>query len=149
MPELEKRLTLVYLEPIGSGASSRLPSGEYYTMQRYSDELERFVAALGLGRLCVIGHSHGGLVAQRFAIDHPDRVSALVLYGASSRGDQEFFAAFLKSIERSAAKPWFAEASAALLKDDPKTDAETTASWMHQLPLYFDDYDREARAPAV
>jgi len=82
-----------------------------------------FVAALAVGRLCVIGRRHRGLVAQRFAIDHPNRVSALVLYGASSRGDQEFFGAFLKSIERSGARPWFAEASTTLLKDGPRSSS--------------------------
>jgi proline iminopeptidase len=141
MPELEKRLTLVYVEPPGSGASAPLPAGSSYTIPRYADELERFRAAVHVERACFLGHSHGGFVVQRFAIDHPDRVSALVIFGASSRGDRDYFGAFIQSTQQFASKPWFADATAALMKDEPKTDAEATASWARQLPLYFADYD--------
>ena len=40
--------------------------------------------ALGLESAVVVGHSMGSMVAQRFVVDHPDRVSALVLIGAFS-----------------------------------------------------------------
>jgi len=34
---------------------------------------------LGLGKVVVYGHSYGGLVAQRYILDYPDSVSALIL----------------------------------------------------------------------
>lgn len=39
--------------------------------------------ALGIGRAAIVGHSVGSFVAQRMAIDHPDRVSHLVLIGSA------------------------------------------------------------------
>jgi proline iminopeptidase len=140
-PELEKRLTVVYIEPPATGSSSPLPAGAVYNVQRYADELERFRAGVGLERACFLGHSHGGMVVQRYAIDHPEHVAALVIYGAMSRGDRDYFAAFVAGTQQFASRAWFAEAETALMKDDPKTDADATTSWAHQLPLYFADYD--------
>lgn len=40
--------------------------------------------ALGVERAHVVGHSTGSFVAQRVAIDHPDRVNRLVLIGSGS-----------------------------------------------------------------
>jgi pimeloyl-ACP methyl ester carboxylesterase len=41
---------------------------------------------LGQDRVHVLGHSHGGFVAQQYALDHPDRIAGLVLYDTSCRG---------------------------------------------------------------
>lgn len=35
----------------------------------------------GVERATVVGHSMGGMVARRVAIEHPDRVERLVLFG--------------------------------------------------------------------
>lgn len=154
MPALEKRLTLVYVEPPASGASAPLPAGTVYTMQRYADELERFRAAVGIERACFLGHSHGGFVVERYAIDHPDRVSALVVYGAVARADRDYFAAYIESTKQFASRPWFTGAFEALTKGDPKTDAEASDWIAAQLPLLFadwdahrDDYQRAAKVP--
>jgi len=140
MPELEKQLTLVYLEPVGSGASQPLAAGEFYNMRRFSDELEAFRAAVGLDRMCLIGHSHGGMVAQRYAIDHSDKLSALVLYDCFSRAGKELGEAIGPLLMGYAQKPWFKEATAAL-DVDAKDDATATAAWAAQLPLMFADWD--------
>ena len=43
--------------------------------------------ALNVERFHLMGHSMGGMVAQQIALDHPDRVRKLVLYGTASLGD--------------------------------------------------------------
>jgi pimeloyl-ACP methyl ester carboxylesterase len=63
----------------GHGHSSK-PDGEY----RYaalSADVRAFMDALELPAAVIVGHSMGGMIAQRFAIDHPDRVAGLVLMG--------------------------------------------------------------------
>jgi proline iminopeptidase len=147
MPALEKRLTLVYVEPIGSGASGRLPQGQTYSLQRYADQLEAFRAAVGLERACFIGHSHGGMIVLRYAAQHANRVSALVAYDAPVRFDKDFedtmFASAKKWFE---GKPWYAGAIGVFQGPDAKTDEEATAAWAKILPLYFYDYDSNAAA---
>ena len=45
------------------------------------------IDALGVERFCMLGHSMGGMIAQQIALDHPDRVHKLVLYGTVPSGD--------------------------------------------------------------
>lgn len=55
-----------------------------YTLRRFSDDLLAVLASAGVERAIIAGVSWGGVVAQRFALDHPDRVSALVVDSSSS-----------------------------------------------------------------
>ncbi|HTQ46141.1 MAG TPA: alpha/beta hydrolase [Polyangiaceae bacterium] len=147
MPSLEKRLTLVYLEPIGSGASGRLPPDQKYSLQRYADQLEAFRVAVGLDRMCLVGHSHGGMIALRYAAQHSERVSALVAYDAPDRTDKDFGDAIFANAKKwFEGKPWYQGAIDAFSGPDSKTDAEGTAVWAKILPLYFYDYDSNAAA---
>ena len=47
-------------------------------------DLRRVLDDAGVARAVVLGHSAGGVVAMRFALDHPERTSALVLVGTAS-----------------------------------------------------------------
>lgn len=79
MPDLERGLTMVCIDPVGSGDSDLLPDGDY-SMSRYA----RFAAAVlddvGASTAYFLGHSHGGFVGLQFDLDHPDRLDGLVLY---------------------------------------------------------------------
>jgi non-heme chloroperoxidase len=55
---------------------------ESYRLSDFASDLESLMDALALDRAILVGHSMGTAVAQRFAIDHPDRVLGLVLVGA-------------------------------------------------------------------
>jgi proline iminopeptidase len=147
MPLLETRLTLIYVEPIGSGASGRLPAGQKYSLQRYADQLEGFRAAVGLDRVCLIGHSHGGMIALRYAAQHVDRVSALVAYDAPVRFGKEFGDAMFANAKKwFEGKPWYQGAIGVFSGPDANTDEEGTAAWAKILPLYFYDYDSNVAA---
>jgi haloalkane dehalogenase len=49
------------------------------TWERQVENVERFRQALGLGRVTLAVHDWGGLIGLRWACDHPDAVSALVI----------------------------------------------------------------------
>jgi proline iminopeptidase len=144
MPELEKRLTLFYVEPIGTGASDRLPAGQHYGIKTTADQLEQFRAALQLGSMCLIGHSYAGAVVLRFAIDHPDRVSPLIVYDGIDRFGDDFVKAIEANVKWFEGKSWYKDAAAALLGPDATTDPGATEQWARVLPLYFDDFDAHA-----
>jgi pimeloyl-ACP methyl ester carboxylesterase len=49
----------------------------------YAAALDRLLGALGIGRLHLLGHSLGTLIAARFAAEQPQRLLTLTLAGAS------------------------------------------------------------------
>lgn len=66
----------VALDALGTGAS---PEGAEYSTRRFAADAVAVLDAAGIGRAHVYGTSMGGKVAQWLAIDHPERVGALVL----------------------------------------------------------------------
>jgi pimeloyl-ACP methyl ester carboxylesterase len=57
------------------------------TIQAYSDQVIRFLDQLGIEKVLLVGHSMGGMVATRTAIDYPDRVLRLATVSAPISGD--------------------------------------------------------------
>jgi pimeloyl-ACP methyl ester carboxylesterase len=64
----------------GHGGSDRPRSG--YAPHDFAADLVALMDTLGIRRAVVVGHSMGATIAQRFAVDHPDRVLGLALVGA-------------------------------------------------------------------
>lgn len=79
----------------GHGDSSRPASG--YSLSDMADDLAAFLDAVHLQRAFIVGHSMGASVAQRFAIDHPERTSGLVLMGAFATFREPEFEAFVRT----------------------------------------------------
>lgn len=66
----------------GCGRSGRVPEDEYHPDGVMRD-LVRVLDAFGVERADVLGHSYGGMLAQRFAVTHPSRVRSLIVSGSS------------------------------------------------------------------
>ncbi|MEZ5922976.1 MAG: alpha/beta hydrolase [Hyphomicrobiaceae bacterium] len=71
----------------GHGGSSKPRQG--YTVQGHADDVIGFMAAMGLTKAVVIGHSMGSLIAQEIAIQRPELVSHLVLIASATSSDNE------------------------------------------------------------
>jgi 3-oxoadipate enol-lactonase len=66
----------------GHGESEPAPSGEGYVYPELVADLEAVIAAqVGNGRLALAGHSMGAHTAAAYALEHPERVAALVVVG--------------------------------------------------------------------
>ena len=76
--DLAARHRTVALDALGTGASTP-PDGAEYSTRRFAEDAVAVLDAAGIDRAHVYGTSMGGKVAQWLAIDHPDRVGALVL----------------------------------------------------------------------
>lgn len=61
-------------------------AAEPLTADSMAADLEAVLDAIGIGGLPVVGWSMGGFVAQRLAIEHPGRVTRLVLAGTNPGG---------------------------------------------------------------
>lgn len=66
----------------GAGQSTKAPGP--YSPTLFARDLVGLLDHLGLARVHLVGHSGGGVVSQRAALDFPDRVESLVLASTSS-----------------------------------------------------------------
>jgi pimeloyl-ACP methyl ester carboxylesterase len=81
MPTLEEHLTTVYAQPIGTGGSGRLNTHPHgYSREEYIKALDGLVSYLGVSRVHLLGHSHGGFVTQYYALKQADRLAGIILY---------------------------------------------------------------------
>ena len=59
------------------GQSESIETG--HTLAQYAEDLHQFVEQMGLQQFILVGHSMGGGVAMQYALNHQDRLKALVL----------------------------------------------------------------------
>ena len=69
----------------GFGDSQRKQTRE--SIQAYSDQVIRFLDAMGIDRVMVVGHSMGGMVALKTALSYPERIVRVATVGAPIDGD--------------------------------------------------------------
>jgi pimeloyl-ACP methyl ester carboxylesterase len=69
---------------LGFGESRRKTTEE--SIRTYSQQVIRFMDELGIDRIALVGHSMGGMVAMKTALDYPDRVQCVVTVGAPFDG---------------------------------------------------------------
>lgn len=81
--ELAADYRLVTYDKRGHGLTS-VPRGPYSIAELSGDLLE-LVDTLGIDRFALVGISVGGLIAQRFALDHPERITGLVLCDTAAK----------------------------------------------------------------
>ena len=80
-PILARNHRVLMYDLRGHGRSEATPSG--YGVRAMAADLDHLVRRnAGSGPVCIVGHSYGGVVALRFALDHPGRVSRLVIVEA-------------------------------------------------------------------
>lgn len=82
--QLAETHTVVRYDGRGIGLSERY-AGEFSEDTRQRD-LDAVLTAAGLEKAVLLGISEGGWTAATYALDHPERVSHLVLYGSYCRG---------------------------------------------------------------
>jgi pimeloyl-ACP methyl ester carboxylesterase len=80
LPHLPKTIRAFALSQRGHGDSERPATG--YRPEDFSADVAAFMDALKLKHAVIVGHSMGSQVALRFALDHSERISGLVLVGA-------------------------------------------------------------------
>jgi non-heme chloroperoxidase len=80
MELLPSSLRVIALSMRGHGDSSKPSEG--YRIGSFAADVIGAMDVLGITKASVVGHSMGSLVAERIAIDYPNRVSKLALIGA-------------------------------------------------------------------
>jgi pimeloyl-ACP methyl ester carboxylesterase len=146
---LGDELELVLPDPRGTGGSTKPSDPRAYAIEDYVSDLEELREHLGLERMQLFGHSHGGIVAMAYAARHPERVERLILASTLARFSSEQEAAMAAAVEAHAGEPWYEDARAALEAEEAgefETDEELAGLTLREFPFYFARYGDEERA---
>jgi non-heme chloroperoxidase len=163
LPLLPRRLRALAPSFRGHGGSDR-PEGGYGPGDLAAD-IAAFMDALGLPAAVVVGHSMGGSVALRLAIEHPGRVAGLMLVGARAswrghpevealaglldamrdRVDRAFVRAFQESTIASPVPPGLLDT---VVAESLRVPARVWRAAMREGVLGADDRDRLGRVAA-
>jgi proline-specific peptidase len=72
-------LRIVFYDQLGCGDSEAPDDPSLWTIERFVREVEQVRSALDLGRIDLLGHSFGGMLAQEWALAHPAELRTLIL----------------------------------------------------------------------
>lgn len=70
---------VIFIDERGSGRSERLEDVSQYTVENMADDVEAVRRALNLGKISLLGHSYGGVLAQAYAFKYQSNLSHLIL----------------------------------------------------------------------
>jgi len=91
---------LIFIDERGSGRSQKLEDPSGYTVDNMVEDLENVRVALALGKINLLGHSYGGVLAQAYALKYQENLSHLVLCSTfhSTRQLNEVFQTMLANM---------------------------------------------------
>jgi pimeloyl-ACP methyl ester carboxylesterase len=146
LPDLagvERAFEVAYVDPRGTGATPKPSDSRAYALDDYVNDLAELIDEPAF----VLGFSHGGLVAQRFAAHYPTKVRGLILASTAARFSSDVDAALARKIEASKNEPWLPDALEALRQEQAGAydgDADLARVLARELPLYFHRFDADA-----
>jgi len=76
---LARNNRLIFIDERGSGKSGKLEDATLYTVENMVEDVEAVRKALGLGKMSLLGHSFGGVLAQAYALKYQENLSHLIL----------------------------------------------------------------------
>jgi pimeloyl-ACP methyl ester carboxylesterase len=85
IPGLAHEFRVLAPDIVGYGATAR-PDDVHYSLRTWTDHVLRFMDALDLDRVSLVGNSLGGRLSLALAEEHPDRVARMVLMGSPGVG---------------------------------------------------------------
>jgi proline iminopeptidase len=117
----------------GCGGSGSPDIEQPLALSRHVDDVERVRAALGLERPIVLAHSFGSVLAILFALQHPDRLSRLIVLGGAPT--RAFMAGYREAVATEL--PPDVQRGLAEIQSGEIDDAAMRERFRLALPLYF------------
>lgn len=133
VPHFSKKSRVITFDSRGHGQSDCPETG--YSMKILSEDILRLMDFLCLEKAVLIGLTMGAMVGLQFALDHPDRLHAMVLVGVSEGGRETMKERFEMSAQIAEMQgmemlaegfcsvvfsPWFQEEKSDLVEDFKK-----------------------------
>ncbi len=82
--ELSKKFKVIIFDNRGAGQTD-IPEGEF-TLKMMADDTAGLMDVLNIERANVLGFSMGGMIAQEVALNYPQKVEKLILWGTACGG---------------------------------------------------------------
>lgn len=76
---LARNIKLIFIDERGSGRSQKLDDVSEYTVENMVEDVEAVRLALDLGKISLLGHSCGGVLAEAYALKYQENLSHLIL----------------------------------------------------------------------
>jgi proline iminopeptidase len=141
-------LRVILFNPRGTGESSPPVDGRY-ELEEYAADLDTLRSQLGLQRIDLLGHSHGGFVGMVYALSYPERLGRLALVCSAPRFSSELREEAAAAFAAHRDQPWFEDAREAQRRRqalDFRSPQEAAALYAREARLWFasDGPDTEA-----
>jgi pimeloyl-ACP methyl ester carboxylesterase len=130
----KSRKKIITLDLRGHGQSDKPLNN--YSIKQFSEDLYMFMKKLGIEKAVIIGHSMGGMIGLRFAIDHQEMTEKLVLVSTLAK----FLFSFGRKLAYSMSERFSAESivnqyySRAYQKGYPSSEIEKAVKKALQTP---------------
>ena len=109
MPPLSRRYQVVRLDLRGHGQSDIPPTDPPLTMDRLVQDVRELMDRLGCSRAHFVGNSAGGYVAQNLAMQSPESVASLCLFGSTPGLKNSQARSWLPRVARQGLRAFLAE----------------------------------------
>ena len=76
---LARNNRLIFIDERGSGKSQKVEDISAYTVANMVEDVEAVRQALNLGKINLLGHSYGGVLAQAYALKYQKNLTSLIL----------------------------------------------------------------------
>ena len=76
---LARHNRLIFIDERGSGKSEKLDDPAGYTVENMAEDVEAVRQGLKLGKISLLGHSYGGVLAQAYALKYQKNLTHLIL----------------------------------------------------------------------
>lgn len=144
---------VVTYDPRNVGSGPRVADERAQAVEHLVADLEGLRRQLGLERFTLAGHSHGGFIAMAYAIRHPERLDALLLFNTRVRRGlgrhqvEQVLAEYAADSARRAAVDLFRATDGRPRGAD--SDVELARQMRKMMPVYFFDLDAMERFAAA
>jgi len=147
---LEANYTLVYIDPRGTGDVAPVADPSQLTSDLMADDLEALRQHLGLNRIALLGHAHGGFIAMKYALKYPNRLAQLILVDCillrNLEDDTREVSEILQRHPRRKDPKWEAAVAAFKNEYDVRTVEALRENLQATAILYFNFYGPSQRA---
>lgn len=99
LTKLAENNLVIFYDQRGCGYSTSELTEKYINVQTFVEDIETIRKSLNLDKIILLGHSWGGFVSMKYAIQYPEHLDKLILMGTMP-ASQEEFSLFLKEVAK-------------------------------------------------